>query len=191
MKMEPPFTFPATAIHNHRHKASQAQIMSTMPYSPSKLGLGTGGGEDAARSLRHGRSDSGGSAQSHSSVQRTKLHDQQAKNHNHDVAHTHHVPPPIIVTPQKGGYDVVQDVSSDEVPDHHKSLGHSHSHSRLHTPFSNKDIVAPSHAQHAHSYGVERCSRMTATLLPYVERWPIIHSIMLEKDSRRLLYFLT
>jgi zinc transporter 5/7 len=28
-------------------------------------------------------------------------------------------------------------------------------------------------------------------LLPYTSRWPLLHAIMTEKDSRRILYFMS
>jgi zinc transporter 5/7 len=47
--------------------------------------------------------------------------------------------------------------------------------------------AANPHAGHAHA--IER-SRFTAMLLPYTERWTLIHAILVEKDSRRIFYFM-
>ena len=44
-----------------------------------------------------------------------------------------------------------------------------------------------SHQQHGHS--VER-SRFTTLLLPYTARWPILHTVVADKDSRRIFYFM-
>ena len=40
-----------------------------------------------------------------------------------------------------------------------------------------------------HSHAVDR-SRFTAMLLPYTEKWPLVHAILVEKDSRRIFYFM-
>ncbi len=45
------------------------------------------------------------------------------------------------------------------------------------------------HDDHHHSHGVGY-SKFTALLLPYTSRWPLIHAIMTEKDSRRIFYFM-
>lgn len=41
----------------------------------------------------------------------------------------------------------------------------------------------------AHDHSAER-SRFTNALLPYTARWPLIHTLMTEKDSRRIFYFM-
>ncbi|KAI0841307.1 cation efflux protein [Hypoxylon sp. FL0890] len=40
-----------------------------------------------------------------------------------------------------------------------------------------------------HAHGATY-SKFTALLLPYTSRWPLIHAIMTEKDSRRIFYFM-
>ena len=44
------------------------------------------------------------------------------------------------------------------------------------------------HDHHDHSH--EAHSRVTSILLLAVETWPLLHSILLEKDSRRIFYFM-
>ncbi|KAI8628334.1 cation efflux protein [Xylariaceae sp. FL1651] len=41
------------------------------------------------------------------------------------------------------------------------------------------------HHGHSHEF-----SRVTALLLPYTSKWPLIHAIMTDKDSRRIFYFM-
>lgn len=41
----------------------------------------------------------------------------------------------------------------------------------------------------AHDHSAER-SRFTNLLLPYTARWPLLHTVMTEKDSRRIFYFM-
>ncbi|KAL7627239.1 putative zinc transporter msc2 [Parahypoxylon ruwenzoriense] len=43
----------------------------------------------------------------------------------------------------------------------------------------------PHHHVHGASY-----STFTTLLLPYTSKWPLVHSIMMEKDSRRIFYFM-
>ncbi|CAJ2514295.1 Uu.00g024140.m01.CDS01 [Anthostomella pinea] len=45
------------------------------------------------------------------------------------------------------------------------------------------------HDHHAHGHG-PRHSKFTAMLLPYTSKWPLIHAIMTDKDSRRIFYFM-
>lgn len=33
-------------------------------------------------------------------------------------------------------------------------------------------------------------SRFTDMMLPYTAKWPILHAVMTEKDSRRIFYFM-
>ena len=57
---------------------------------------------------------------------------------------------------------------------HHSSHSHNHHHS---------------HHSHSHAHD-ESVSSFTAFLLRLSEDWPLIHSILMEKDSRRILYFM-
>lgn len=41
----------------------------------------------------------------------------------------------------------------------------------------------------AHDHSAER-SKFTRMLLPYTSKWPILHAVMTEKDSRRIFYFM-
>ncbi|KAL1856533.1 putative zinc transporter msc2 [Diaporthe australafricana] len=41
-----------------------------------------------------------------------------------------------------------------------------------------------------HDHSAER-SRFTNMLLPYTSKWPILHAVMTEKDSRRIFYFMS
>lgn len=40
-----------------------------------------------------------------------------------------------------------------------------------------------------HDHSAER-SKFTNLLLPYTAKWPLLHSVMVEKDSRRIFYFM-
>ncbi|KAI1421954.1 cation efflux protein [Xylaria sp. FL1777] len=58
--------------------------------------------------------------------------------------------------------------------DYDHDHGHGHDH-HIHEP------------QHGHPHGF---SRFTGLLLPYTSRWPLVHAIMTDKDSRRIFYFM-
>ncbi|KAI1100445.1 cation efflux protein [Jackrogersella minutella] len=45
------------------------------------------------------------------------------------------------------------------------------------------------HHTRIHAHG-GTYSKFTALLLPYTSRWPLVHAIMTEKDSRRIFYFM-
>lgn len=47
---------------------------------------------------------------------------------------------------------------------------------------------ANSHSHH-HDHAAER-SRFTALLLPYTSRWPLLHAVLADRDSRRIFYFM-
>jgi solute carrier family 30 (zinc transporter), member 5/7 len=65
-------------------------------------------------------------------------------------------------------------------------------------PRIDTDIPLPSHEHHHHPHGhshvsivsVEPRSRFTNFILPFVLRWPLVHTIMADKDSRRIFYFM-
>ncbi|KUI55869.1 Metal tolerance protein 8 [Cytospora mali] len=42
----------------------------------------------------------------------------------------------------------------------------------------------------AHDHSADR-SKFTKMLLPYTAKWPILHAVMTEKDSRRIFYFMS
>ena len=54
---------------------------------------------------------------------------------------------------------------------------------------------APSHSgphHHDHSHGEPRpSSKFTKFLLPYTSKWPLLHAVMTERDSRRIFYFMS
>lgn len=67
--------------------------------------------------------------------------------------------------------------------DHHQhSHGHDHhDHHDHHHGHSHTNIVVP----------VQPRSKFTNLILPFVLRWPLVHTIMADKDSRRIFYFMT
>ncbi|KAI1168140.1 cation efflux protein [Nemania serpens] len=64
--------------------------------------------------------------------------------------------------------------------DHDHGQNHNHNHNHGH------DHAHDDH-QHHHSH---EFSRLTGLFLPYTARWPLVHAIMTDKDSRRIFYFM-
>ncbi len=50
------------------------------------------------------------------------------------------------------------------------------------------DHAVPRHDSHDHPAPK---SAFTNLLLPYTSNWPLLHAIMVEKDSRRIFYFMS
>ena len=80
--------------------------------------------------------------------------------HNHNHSHSH-----------SHGHDHDHNHDHDHHHDHH---GHDHGHG---------------HDHHGHDHSVKR-SKFTTFLLTYTARWPLLHAVMTEKDSRRIFYFM-
>ncbi|KAI0964825.1 cation efflux family-domain-containing protein [Xylaria arbuscula] len=65
------------------------------------------------------------------------------------------------------------------------SHSHTHSHGDEHAHDHDHDHSHESHHGHSPNY-----SRFTGLLLPFTSRWPLVHAIMTDKDSRRIFYFM-
>jgi zinc transporter 5/7 len=88
--------------------------------------------------------------------------------------------------------------------DHSHDHGHAHSHSHGHNHTHSHGFDAHSHDHdhghkhdhghshdhsHDHDHSTDR-SLFTRMLLPWTVRFPLIHAIVAEKDSRRIFYFM-
>ncbi|KAK4641097.1 putative zinc transporter msc2 [Podospora bellae-mahoneyi] len=198
------YALPATAIHQHHpssdhgcsHSHSHGHNNGHL-HSTSSLG-----GLSPTRSRKESRANGG---HSHNRSQ------------DHDINHTNHranssVPKPLnlgptlssnahwrtestlggkpLVTPTSASFDAAgiyqppasrvraDTRSHDHSHDHDYDHGHGHSHDHDH-----------GHG-HGHDHSVER-SRFTKFLLPRIARWPLVHAVVVEKDSRRIFYFMS
>ncbi|GAP89053.1 putative cation efflux protein zinc transporter [Rosellinia necatrix] len=97
-------------------------------------------------------------------------HHDHGGGHSHDHKHDH-------------GHNHNHNHSHDHDHDHGHCHGHSHSHDHDHDHDHGHDHDHDHH--HSHEF-----SRVTGLLLPYTARWPLIHAIMTDKDSRRIFYFM-
>jgi zinc transporter 5/7 len=94
-------------------------------------------------------------------------HNQTAHHHNHDHSHSH---------------------SHDHEHDHSHDHDHVHSHDHGHTHAYVPPTAHDDHHHH-HDHSTDR-SLFTRLLLPYTAKFPLIHAIVTEKDSRRIFYFM-
>jgi zinc transporter 5/7 len=199
--------------HSHSHNHVHAHSHSHSPsFSPSKLGPGGQRGANASRAVRHERS--GGSLHSYSMSD--SLHDHGHINTsigprygrsfaNTDMSSRTHIngAKPAAGFNEKFTYDGSPEIA--EMSGHESSpsvSGHSHKdhdHDYDHThndhdhdhDHSNYNHSHHDHKHHVHSHSATiKPSRFTLLILPYTESWPLLNTIMKEKDSRRIFYFM-
>ena len=118
-----------------------------------------------------------------------------------------HVPPPLTSSAQwklestPGGKSLLSPTSASfdaagvyEPPAASRSRSHSHSHhdhDHDHHGHDHHDHAHHEHNHHNHPHGHSaKRSRFTSFLLAYTSRWPMLHTIMTDKDSRRIFYFM-
>lgn len=163
-------------IHSHSHSPGR-------PYPP--------------RATRQERSN--GSLHSHSQSD-VHLHRNHNHTHNNDHDHSHShsrsrepSPAPFRPTPLNStGLPPIakfeKQITESTPPQ--SSLG------SYEPPLNDVNVIPHDHEHHddhlhPHAALMEPRSRFTNMILPLVLRWPIIHTIMAEKDSRRIFYFMT
>ncbi|KAH8735682.1 cation efflux family-domain-containing protein [Ilyonectria robusta] len=91
-----------------------------------------------------------------------------------------------VITP--GPETATMPYSPPDKHDHDHDHSHSHDHAHDHSHDHHHGHVH-AHAD-SHENNANR-SLVTRMLLPYTARFPILHAIMIEKDSRRIFYFMT
>jgi zinc transporter 5/7 len=79
--------------------------------------------------------------------------------------------------------------------DHHHDHSHGHSHSHDHSHTHTHDHAHShdhDHRGHSHSHEDKSAKRslFTRMILPYTANLPILNAILIEKDSRRIFYFM-
>jgi zinc transporter 5/7 len=141
-------------------------LTSALPASPWR--------ESHSHGHSHGHSHSPSPPRSHShdhGHDHSHGHSQSpSRSHSHDHGHDHH-----------GHHD------------HDHDHAHAHSHSHGHSDLTRLNLGSPKFEAHAHDHSnstQEKPSRFTSLILPQSEKWPLLHSILIEKDSRRIFYFM-
>lgn len=193
------YALPVSAMphsHGHSHVHSHSHTPS---FSPSKLGPGGQKAMNTSRVLRQERSN--GSLHSHAySESSNNYGNSQQRARNFERLPTDADLPPQMqkndltlgeayaeqrpyefppANMQSNNYERGLEAASHI---HHDHGDHDHSH---------HDHAHHDHTSHGHSHGTaEKRSRFTRTVLPYTEGWTLLHSILKEKDSRRIFYFM-
>jgi zinc transporter 5/7 len=190
----PVSAMPHSRGHSHVHSHSH-----TPSFSPSKLGPGGQKAANTSRALRQERSN--GSLHSHAySESFNNYGNNQERAQNFEQLPTNADFPLQVLNnslasggvyreqrpyelplaySKSNSYEAGQEMASHTHRDHgdHDHSHHAHAHH--------------DHTSHSHSHGAaEKRSRFTRTVLPYTEGWTLLHSILKEKDSRRIFYFM-
>lgn len=164
------YALPASAMthshhgHNHHHSHS---------HSPSRQSQYSA---NPPRTFRQERSN--GSLHAHT---QSESHNHYAHAHKHSHSHERTLSEsPYLPTPPYS--DGLPPISG---PFEKQTCEPSPAISQL-------DSYEPPHDHHAHVHAasVEPRSRFTSFLLPFVLRWPLLHTILADKDSRRIFYFM-
>lgn len=189
-----PYALPVSPLpHSHMHAQSHSHSHSAHTLPPSRLGPGTQR-SPSSKNLRQERSNGSLHVQAHSEP----FHD-HGHNHSHSDA------------------SIYSGAASNGFASEGSGLnGHSHSHSAVHSPYVNNEKVLTmathTHHDHGHDHGhhdhchgdhdhdhqhshshkaEEKRSAFTKFLVNSAEGSPTLHSILIEKDSRRIFYFMT
>jgi zinc transporter 5/7 len=190
------YALPTSAIHGHVHPHSHSHSQSHSA-SPSRPFAG-----NTSRQLRSERSSS--SLHMHSASESSVNHSYDSDaNHNHDRLSR-------ITSPStSNGYAPVYGQFEDRKVDHRHPLSHVASHESLnqtntkphthshhdhdhhdHSHDHSQHDHGHDHHDHKHSISIDPRSKFTSLLLPLIQKYPLLHTIMSEKDSRRIFYFM-
>jgi hypothetical protein len=186
-RMASSYVLPASAMthshHGHAHAHAHAHSHSHSPSHSRSPSRQLSYSANTPISLKQERSN--GSLHSYSY---SESHHDHGHEHSHSHSHGHergtspYVEASLYNTepePRPGKQALPQfdpnasPVKTDNIPLHeHDHYGHNHGHSR--------PTVAAAEPQ----------SRFTSFVLPLALRWPLLHTILAEKDSRRIFYFM-
>jgi zinc transporter 5/7 len=169
------YALPASAMTHSHHGHSHVHSHSHSPSRQPQYSANT------PRTLKQERSNGSLHAHSHS-----EPHHEHGHSHEREPSPSRYLPTPpysnsLAPAPfEKQIYEFSPALSQSEPPlNAVNALPHDHDHG--HHGHSH----GPSHAK-----SVEPRSRFTSFILPFVLRWPLLHTIMSEKDSRRIFYFM-
>lgn len=114
--------------------------------------------------------------------------------HNHSHSHSHTHSEPHTHTHHANSMQPRQNVPPPLLPSNGWKTTSTSAGKHLITPvtagFSEQyEAPEPQGTEPPHDHSAER-SKFTNMLLPYTSKWPILHAIMTEKDSRRIFYFM-
>ncbi|RDW91873.1 hypothetical protein BP5796_01267 [Coleophoma crateriformis] len=174
--------------HGHVHPHSHSHTHSASPHRPASFASNT------PRALRTGSTT--GSLHAHAHT------DSHSTLHPHDQNHNTHSPSSEDSNSSGNGSNEWQG-NPDPFAAQRESDAQKHAHSPDEPPASNGtahdhhhihnhgDDHKHDHSDHSHGTGAETRSRFTSAILPFVTGYPLLHTILTEKDSRRIFYFMS
>lgn len=179
--MSTPYTLPSSALphahqkHMHSHSHSQSSLSAWRPDAAENL----------VPSIEEHLDDT--------PSQHTHLHD-----HSHSHSHSHHAHTEshapnrsatlTIDRPRPMSLDVMGGWTLEETTSGKSVIAHDGEPAPA-TPYSPPQEIHNIQYNLPHDNNTER-SIFTAALLPFTAKFPILHAIMTEKDSRRIFYFM-
>ena len=99
-----------------------------------------------------------------------------------------------LITPTHASFDAAALYQPPDAHDHHDH-DHDHHHNHDHGHDHHHDHHHVHDHAHDHSHATKdhtaKRSRFTGLLLPYTSKYPLLHAIMTDKDSRRIFYFMS
>ncbi|CAG8960775.1 hypothetical protein HYFRA_00002312 [Hymenoscyphus fraxineus] len=179
-------------LHSHSHSHSHSQSSSANRSYPSNSPNNPKTQRSNGSLHSHMHSSSESSANHNHEHELTKSNN-SAHNHNHNYDRIPSLPTP----PNSSG------LASQSGPLEKRKLEYSPpAQANTYEPPSNNVNMMPHshdhhhhHDSHIHTHGTAKAidprSRFTSLVLPYIHRWPLLHTIMAEKDSRRIFYFMS
>lgn len=180
-------------VHHHSHSLPQSPpIQSSFPPSiPAKTDeprpLGTSLGSSRRQSLGHRHSHTHDGKHSMHRANLASRPNLQTIPSSADIPSTNGhwrtgstAGGKPLITPTHGSFDAAAMYQPPETQSH-SHHDHTHGHDHDH---------GDAHDHHGHDHTAER-SKFTALLLPYTSRYPLLHAIMTDKDSRRIFYFMS
>jgi solute carrier family 30 (zinc transporter), member 5/7 len=178
-RMTSSYALPASAMtngHNHGHGH-----LHSHSHSPGRQYSA-----NSPRALKPERSN--GSLHAHSLSESHADHEHTHSHHHHTHSHVReHSPSPYLPTPPNS--NGIPPVAAFEKQQTHQAHEISPALSDM-LPYEPPSYHNHHGHPHDHTLPVEPRSRITNFLLPFVLRWPLLHTIIAEKDSRRIFYFM-
>lgn len=172
------YVLPASSItHSHHHHGHSHSHSPSRPYPIN-----------TPRSLKQERSNASLHSYSYSESHSNHVHSHE-HSHSHSHSHEREVSPYLPTPPTSTGPPAV---AFEKLP--YESSPAISVLSSYEPPLNNVNVLPHDHDHdhHAHTKTVitDPRSKFTTFIIPFVLRWPLIHTIIAEKDSRRIFYFM-
>ncbi|TPX15936.1 uncharacterized protein E0L32_000270 [Thyridium curvatum] len=169
-------------MHVHSHStppfgALGKSLRPEKPSTPAENGHAHDHDHDHDHSNDHGHDHGHGDEHSHGHSHNLP---QYRANSNHPMRGRPNLPPPL-----SSGHGWTKSISAGGKP---MITPTSAVFDKVYSPPA--QLAVKSHA-HDHDHSSIQRSSVTSFLLDYTAKWPLLHAIMTEKDSRRIFYFMS